>query len=335
MNYFDAIVIRFDGNDGQGHNIIIDGGDFLCPKLCYTDKLKPCLQNIFDDEVVDLWIITHIDDDHIGGLFHFVNDTDFYSHNADKLKNIWMNYGGMGDYKVHTTGEISYEHGRELRDLILSKGTVVLGDITTGVTLDIAGTRITVVGPSVSALNEYKTWWDKKECSDLFSTSKGEIDGKENDYDISFADFDVSNYSEDKSVTNRSSIAVVLTYNEHRFLFSADSCSSILKEGLISQGFIRNGIGKFDMTHIPHHGSCRNTSNEFLEMIDCDSFVITGNGRNKYNLPDKETIARLIAAKPEGFSLHFSNYNSTIDQIFDNERVDPFKVCKKAEFSYE
>lgn len=28
MNYYDAIVIRYDGNDGIFHNILIDGGDY-------------------------------------------------------------------------------------------------------------------------------------------------------------------------------------------------------------------------------------------------------------------------------------------------------------------
>ena len=63
--------------------------------------------------------------------------------------------------------------------------------------------------------------------------------------------------------------------------------------------------------------------------------VITGNGRNKYHLPDKETIARLKATKQGVFSLHFPNYNSTIEQIFENEKDGSFKVCPKAEFSYE
>lgn len=336
MNYYDAIVIRYDGNDGIFHNILIDGGDYRNATLCYKDNIKPRLQQIFNaGEVIDLWIITHIDDDHIGGLFHFVNDTEFYRNNAERLKNIWMNYGGVGDYKLHTTGEISYEHGKDLRDMILSKGATVLCGITTGVNLNIAGALITAVGPSASALNEYIAWWNKREFPESFSTSNGEIDGKDNDYDILFADFDVSNYTEDKSVTNRSSIAVVITFGELNFLFSADSCSSILKEGLVSQGFARQGLAKFDMMHIPHHGSCRNTSKEFLDMIDCDNYVITGNGRNKYHLPDKETIARLKATKQGVFSLHFPNYNSTIEQIFENEKDGSFKVCPKAEFSYE
>lgn len=336
MNYYDAIVIRYDGNDGIFHNILIDGGDYRSATLCYTDNLKPCLQKIFNaGEVIDLWIITHIDDDHIGGLFHFVNDTEFFSNNSERLKNIWMNYGGVGDYKLHTTGEISYEHGRDLRDMILSKGATVLGGITIGVNLNIAGALITAVGPSSSALNEYITWWNKKEFPEFFSTSNGEIDGKDNDYDILLADYNVSNYSEDNSVTNRSSIAVVITFHERSFLFSADSCSSILREGLISQGFVRHGVAKVDMMHIPHHGSCRNTSREFLDMIDCENYVITGNGRNKYHLPDKETIARLKAANPGGFSLHFSNYNSTIEQIFENETDQSLNVCPIAEFTYE
>ena len=93
VNYYDAIFIRYDGNDGFFHNILIDGGDYRNATLCYTNNLKPRLQKIFNaGEVIDLWIITHIDDDHIGGLFHFANDTDFYRQNACKLKKIWMNY---------------------------------------------------------------------------------------------------------------------------------------------------------------------------------------------------------------------------------------------------
>ena len=71
-NYYDAIVIRYDGNDGIFHNILIDGGDYRNATLCYKDNIKPRLQQIFNaGEVIDLWIITHIDDDHIGGIKYF------------------------------------------------------------------------------------------------------------------------------------------------------------------------------------------------------------------------------------------------------------------------
>ena len=40
MQYYDAIIIRFKDDDGEAHNIIVDGGELKFPKYCYTDRLK-------------------------------------------------------------------------------------------------------------------------------------------------------------------------------------------------------------------------------------------------------------------------------------------------------
>lgn len=46
MQYYDAIIIRFTGEDGSVHNIFVDGGDIHSRKFCYTDSLKKNL-NIY------------------------------------------------------------------------------------------------------------------------------------------------------------------------------------------------------------------------------------------------------------------------------------------------
>ena len=73
--YGDAILIKFDEN-GKARNILIDS----VPKEIYkgrdrrTNKeingvLKNELDLIFSNgEIIDLLIITHVDDDHIGGI---------------------------------------------------------------------------------------------------------------------------------------------------------------------------------------------------------------------------------------------------------------------------
>lgn len=40
MLYYDAIIIRFTGDDGSVHNIFVDGGNINSRKFCYTDRLK-------------------------------------------------------------------------------------------------------------------------------------------------------------------------------------------------------------------------------------------------------------------------------------------------------
>lgn len=48
MQYYDAIIIRFMGDDGSVHNIFVDGGNINPRKFCYTDRLKKELEFLFD-----------------------------------------------------------------------------------------------------------------------------------------------------------------------------------------------------------------------------------------------------------------------------------------------
>lgn len=336
MNFYDAIFIRFTDVEGNVHNIIVDGGEFKQRKYCYVDRIKEKLDDIFKrGESIDLWIVTHIDNDHIGGLYHFINDNDFFETNCCKLKEVWMNYGGKGDYEVHRTGTIGYHDGKELRDLLNEKHVCVKQGVLAGYTVTLFDAIITVVAPDESAMKGYIEWWNKKEFKNAVQTADGLIKGGEWDYDKKFKDFNLEQYDEDSEVKNNSSIAFVLSYHDHHLLFAADSCSSILMNGLKNTFMKKDGSMKFDLMHIPHHGSSRNTSTSFLSNIDCPKYVITGDGANRYQLPDKETIARLISANPSGCELHFTQMNSKLKEIFANDDSGKLKVIGEANFTFE
>lgn len=336
MQFFDAILIRFTGEDGCVHNIIVDGGEISSTKYCYTDRLKKELEALFGrGEAIDLWVITHIDNDHIGGLYNFINDTEFYEVHHEQLKEVWMNYGGDGDFYVQRTGEIGYNDGKKLRDLLKEKQVCVKQGIMAGYKATISDTTITVVAPDEVALKRYIEWWNSKEFQETVQTADGLIKGGEWDYDKKFKDFNLAQYEEDTEVKNNSSIAFVLFYHGHQLLFAADSCASILQTGLSLFEKQENGKLKLDLMHIPHHGSCRNTSFAFFESIECPRYVITGNGTNRYQLPDKETIARLIAANPSGCELHFTQMNSKLEEIFEGDDCGNLSVFGEANFTLE
>ena len=336
MSYYDAIIIRFTDNEDCYHNIIVDGGDFSTSRLCYSDKLKKHLVALFDrGESIDLWIITHIDNDHIGGLYNFINDKDFFDEHHNQLKEVWMNYGGNGDYIVQRTGMIGYESGKKLRNVLHEKQVSVKQGIHAGYTATLFDATITVVAPDENSLKRYIEWWNHKEFRDAVQTADGLIKGGDWDYDKKFKDFNLSQYDEDNEVKNNSSISFVLSYNGHQLLFAADSCSTILTNGLKGADMMKDGKFKFDLMHIPHHGSCRNSSTLFLSSIDCQQYVITGNGANRYRLPDKETIARLIAASPSGCELHFTNMNSKLKEIFADDDCGNLRVVSDANFTFE
>lgn len=336
MQYYDAIFIRFTDEDGRTHNIIVDGGEISKQKYCYIDSLKKKLEDLFNrGESINLWIITHIDNDHIGGLYHFINDIEFFEAHKEQLKEVWMNYGGKGDYDVQRTGRIGYQDGKKLRELLKEKQVCVKQDILAGYTATFFDSKITVVAPNETAFNRYINWWNNKEFEEAVQTADGLIKGGEWDYEKKFKDFDVTQYNEDKEVKNNSSIAFVLSYHGHQLLFAADSCSSILINGLMKANIMKEGKWKFDLMHIPHHGSCRNACTVFLKSIDCPLYVITGNGTNQYQLPDKETIARLIAANPYGCELHFTQMNFKLKEIFADDDYGSLKVVGDANFTFE
>lgn len=336
MQYYDAIIIRFTGEDGYVHNIFVDGGNIISRKFCYTDSLKKELEHLFGEgESIDLWIITHIDNDHIGGLYNFINDTEFFETHQERLKEVWMNYGGKGDYEVQRTGTIGYHGGKELRDLLKEKHVNVRQDIFAGHTSILSEATITVIAPDENAMKRYKEWWNDREFRDAIQTADGLIKGVEWDYNKKFKDFDLIQYEEDNEVKNNSSIAFVLSYHGYNFLFSADSCSSLLSDGLKNTNMLKDGNFKFDLMHIPHHGSCRNSSFIFLKDIICPKYVISGNGANRYHLPDKETIARLNAANPMGCELHFTQMNLKLKEIFANDDCGNLNVVYDANFTFE
>ena len=64
----DAIALRFLGTDNQYHNFFIDAG--------YSSTYRTTIQKELiaiekRQETVDLWCITHTDEDHISGIKTF------------------------------------------------------------------------------------------------------------------------------------------------------------------------------------------------------------------------------------------------------------------------
>lgn len=115
-------------------------------------------------------------------------------------------------------------------------------------------------------------------------------------------------YAPDKSVTNGSSIATLLTADGARVLFLADAWAEDTVEAL--EKLRADGESMhFDAIKVAHHGSVQNTSPQLLSMIDAPHYFISSNG-SIHEHPDVEVL-RAIVDRPASFSrtLHF-NYDS-------------------------
>jgi hypothetical protein len=68
-----------------------------------------------------------------------------------------------------------------------------------------------------------------------------------------------------------------------------------------------------DLLLLPHQGSKRNLTSEFLERLTADNYLFSGDGT--HSNPEVATIAALVAARPcADYTMYFVNRDSDITQ---------------------
>ena len=127
-------------------------------------------------------------------------------------------------------------------------------------------------------------------------------------------------FDEDSDEVNGSSIAFILECENKRIMFLGDCHPSVIEKELKKMGFDENNKIKIDLMKISHHGSKGNTSRDLLKIIDCNKFLICTNGK-RFNHPDKEVLARIIANKTNEKKEIFINYRTLTIEPFLNEEL--------------
>ncbi|WP_091134441.1 ComEC/Rec2 family competence protein [Flavobacterium anhuiense] len=316
----DAIHIRFLGNDNKIHNIIIDGGTEK--GSVYDDGLRKTLKEIVKtpDEYIDLWILSHIDDDHIGGILRLLKDTELLGNVDFSKTKFWYNYS-IWDYDtgIRDSNRKSTRQGINLRDYLI-KNSIVNESITTDSgTIDLWGAKATILSPEKKNLDELKEKWKKEESLLRTRDSSSKKAAGKNDYETPIEDFDISKEHKSHSEENASSIAFLFEYKEAAVLFTADSEPDVLIANLKR---VNNGKPvQLDYMQLPHHGSKYNLRNELLELVKCSNYIISADGFNKSNLPNKETLVKVLNANPDKeIQFYITQKNSLTDSIFDVDK---------------
>lgn len=119
-------------------------------------------------------------------------------------------------------------------------------------------------------------------------------------------------YLADNSVTNGSSIALIVELGVSRLLFLGDSWAEDIETELRA---LPNAAFPmvFDAIKISHHGSLHNTSPALLELIDSPIFLISSSGE-RHNHPDLEVL-KAIVDRPSNFQRHlYFNYTTPASQ---------------------
>lgn len=334
----DCLFLRHE-QDGCIFNLLIDGGPAeTFGQLCgHAKPLRLLLEELRErNENIDLVIITHVDDDHIGGIIEAMAYEDYL---PSLVKEFWFNsYGLITPSSIDSDEKINEVSG--------VAGIEAKTSITQGITLEEklsklnwynkvihneneplirSGLEFTILSPSMKTLQRLANKWERESLQVDKKTAKAESDHK---YPFTHF-FSKDRFKSDQSVPNGSSIAFILKIGQKKILLLADSYASTVERKLRSLGYSPDNPLECSMVKISHHGSKGNTSRKLLSLINSKRYVISTDG-SIFGHPDKRTIARIISAHDEN-KIYF-NYESVVRSVLlpeDAAYADRLHVCEE------
>jgi beta-lactamase superfamily II metal-dependent hydrolase len=340
----DAASIRYIGDDGVLHCIFIDAGY----ERTYRDILANEIKAIeHSGSKIDLWIVSHIHDDHIGGAISYLKAIEkgeandivlrwWYNQPSDVVHNLPASERraiGIGEAK-------SFVQGDKLASYLVRAGHLSQPDVVQGNTLNIAGLKITVLSPITSVLEKLREKYKSTGVQSLNHHGLTVISEPKattaSDYRKRVEDFDLNSFAEDTSIENNSSIAVLIEWNERKLLWLADAWPSTIVSALKNLGYSKENLLKVDLVKVSHHGSSGNNSNELYSIIYCDKYIFCADGDNKHKLPNKECLVRILKntqrSEKSFYRFLFTGDNETVRSMFS---VDGEDVHQRMRFDVE
>lgn len=324
-NNGDAIHLRIKDREGKFYNVLIDGGPG--DTYLYKNKkgkkedgeLKKLVEQIkSQNEFVDLLVLSHVDDDHIGGILKwFEQDAEA----RDIVKKVWFNSGrlisehfkqkeieeNLLKLKFIDSNNTSIAQGVVFEDFIEENRIWDRRIIKSKDEFSLFGLKFTILSPSEDKLKSLLCKWEKE--SPVTDTSS-----RVSDYNISLSELiKHDSFKEDDSIHNGSSIAFIIECQEKKIIFLGDAHPQTIIDSLVDLDYSFEKPLEVEFVKLSHHGSKANTCVELLNLIQSDNFLISSNG-SKHKLPDKRCLARIISNK-EKSNLYF-NYPALASDIF-------------------
>lgn len=320
----DAIWIEYGTSPRRPRRILIDGG----PINAYPEFEARLKRLPAGDKRVELFVVTHVDTDHIEGPIRLMAMPRHRWPFAPR--DIWFN----GYRHLRPGANLGGREGEFLSALIHQRAfgewnkafhreSVAIGKRTTlPIILLEDDMRLTLLSPTVAALDKLAAKWEKDLTrwaippGDLerawarLAESKKFTAGA----DLTLGPEDLTASlreqlrGQDAAAANGSSIAFLAEFKGKSCLFLADAhmrivCDSLKK--LIPRG--RKQL-KVDAVKLSHHGSKRNISPELFELVDAQHFLVSTNG-DLHDHPDKPAMEAVIAGATRRPTLWF-NYRS-------------------------
>lgn len=283
----DCLLLEYGGS-GFTRRLLIDGG-----RPGTYPLIKPTLAGL--GGLVDVLVVTHVDQDHIMGVLALLDDPD----RSVQFGDVWFNgfdqlldmegFGAQDGERLTTalmTQNIPWNVAFSGRSVEVGRPVQWFGD----------GSTMEVLSPDRAQLEKLAPAW-VKECA-----KHGLIPGKDPVPEVpgfeSFGPVDVealaaAPFVPDTSKANRTSIGMLFEFEGKRIVFTGDADDRRLVKSLRPRALAAGGKLRVDALKVAHHGSDRNLSKDLLDLIDCDRYLISTSGA-RHAHPNEITMARIL-----------------------------------------
>ena len=324
----DCLVVEGRAGD-RTRRILVDGG----PGGTYQAALRPVLLGIAKaGGRIDAAVLSHIDNDHVLGLLDLFEElrnppTDGAGAALPPIDALWHNSfaRAAGGADIEPKVRAVLRDGGRLGAAMPAVAGVMrgvgegdalrAGALALGIPLD-AGFRdgqvlvgqgrprgldpldVTVVGPSRSILDKLRKQW-------LGWLARHQRTG------VAPAAARTTSVALDQSVPNLSSIALLVELDGRSLLLTGDARADQVLEGMQEAGVLDDGGRRHvSILKVPHHGSIRNITADFLRAVTADTYVISADGR--YGNPDVDALALIVeVAHEQGRRIELAMTNTT------------------------
>ena len=321
----DALWIEY-GSASAPTRVLIDAGT----RRTY-DAVKRRVEELPQSKRrFDLFVVTHVDSDHIGGVPKLLADGTLGLSFDDVWFNAWRH---LSDKLGPVEGEIvsaELDRSRSPWNVAFDEGAVVVGDRERLPTHELAGgMRLTLLSPTTAGLDRLRPAWEKAveaaglkpgvedEALEQAARRRGVPDllGEALDVDALAA----SKLEPDNAPANGSTIAVLAEYDGSSCLLTGDAHPDVLQAALERLCRERE-VERLAVSalKVPHHGSMHNVSNGVLELVETDRYLFSTNGTQTQH-PHPQGVARVI--KRGGSPTLYFNYWSDTTKAWNDRRL--------------
>lgn len=303
----DCFLILLENDLGDECNILIDGN---CEGK-NNQSFHVLVERIAKLKKLDFIVVTHIDNDHIGGILSlFGRDKDSIPHIEEQLKECIIVYNSIVE------GLISYSQAERFEEL-LHERRIVNSFSHRYKNPNKMLYYLSIQKRKILKLNERKK---NNVYITFLNPDENGVKNVINDY----KKYKLNGKNANGKLINENSIAFLIEFQGKKVLFTGDAYFESIKKAIdkLNEEAIPSPIKKIDLIKIPHHGAVEYNKELACtsKNMKCSKFIVTGRREWDEKHPGKDIIDDLFRELSGDFEIY-----TEVDLAIINEKYKPLQ----------